>query len=744
MPLQGGRGKCQSLTNYRNARMSNPIDRAYAAYGAGDLQSAKSLVKRILVSKPAHVPALFLSATLEQTANHAEAALALFNRIIALDGKHAGAHYSKGLLLSTLKRHAEAMPSHDAAVRLEPRNAWAWVNRGNSLAALKEYDNAIADFDAALAINPKLPQAYANKASALSELKKYEAALVCCDKALELDQHFAEAWSVRGLALLRLGRIHDALASMDRAISLKPELADAWLNRGAALREVRQYDDALLSLDKALLLKPENAQAWFNRGGIFSLCKRHEDAIACYEQALRLNQNVNGLYGSWLHAKMYLCDWDGIEEAFERVASDTGNGVNLADPFAMLATPTHPKMLRECAERYTADTFPAADQPAVDQHMSGGKIRIGYFSADFHNHPGMSLMAELFEIHDRSRFEIYAFSFSVEPEDDARRRVAAGVDHYLDVKDLSDQEIVAKSRELGIDIAINRNGYTMDGRAGIFAHRAAPVQVNFLGYPGTLGADYIDYIVADPVLIPESYREYYTEKIAYLPHTYQPNDRKREISDRVFTRSELGLPEDGFVFCCFNNDYKLTPDVFDIWMRLLQQVPKSVLWLLGGNEFSARNLWREADRRGIAADRLVFAGRVNKEEHLSRHRQADLFVDTFYYNAHTTASDALWAGLPVVTCLGEAFASRVAASLLGAMGLPELVTDTREQYEALIVELATQPDKLAAIKDRLAQNRLAQPLFQTDLYARHLEKAFEMMVERQRQGLPPDHLVVPA
>ncbi len=612
----------------------------------------------------------------------------------------------------------------------------------------EDFPAAEVAFRAALAAAPGRVSVITNLTAALIRVKKYEEARPLAEQSIALDAGNAQGFLNLGLCLAEEGWHEEAIACYDKSLALNPEYASAWLNRGNVFKKQARYAEALEMYGKALVLSPDDPQAWLNQGVVLSEEKRFDEALRSLVRALDLKPEIEFGYGQWLHTKMRLCNWEGIEAAFAQIAAYVERGVSVTVPFTLLATPTHPATLKVCATSYSSGLHPAmAGEKLATQKTApaaSGKIRVGYFSADFHNHPGMSLMAELFEIHDRSRFEIYAFSFSVEPEDDARRRVAAGVDHYLDVKDLSDQEIVAKSRELGIDIAINRNGYTMDGRAGIFAHRAAPVQVNFLGYPGTLGADYIDYIVADPVLIPESYREYYTEKIAYLPHTYQPNDRKREISDRVFTRSELGLPEDGFVFCCFNNDYKLTPDVFDIWMRLLQQVPKSVLWLLGGNEFSARNLWREADRRGIAADRLVFAGRVNKEEHLSRHRQADLFVDTFYYNAHTTASDALWAGLPVVTCLGEAFASRVAASLLGAMGLPELVTDTREQYEALIVELATQPDKLAAIKDRLAQNRLAQPLFQTDLYARHLEKAFEMMVERQRQGLPPDHLVVPA
>jgi predicted O-linked N-acetylglucosamine transferase (SPINDLY family) len=359
------------------------------------------------------------------------------------------------------------------------------------------------------------------------------------------------------------------------------------------------------------------------------------------------------------------------------------------------------------------------------------KIRLGYYSADFHSHATAYLAAELFERHDRERFEVVAFSFGPSrPEDPMQRRLRGAFDEFLEVDRLSDAEVVRLSREREIDIAVDLKGFTQNERHRIFAYRAAPVQVNYLGYPGTLGAPYMDYLVADPILIPEMSREHYAEKIAYLPHSYQPNDRHRPIAERVFTRAELGLPEAGFVFCCFNNAYKITPETFDSWMRILQRVEGSVLWLLAGSE----NLRREAQARGVSGRRLVFAGRMDLPEHLARLRLADLFLDTLPYNAHTTASDALWAGLPVLTCLGESFAGRVAASLLNAVGLPELITHSREQYEAL----ACDPRRLGELRARLAENRSRAPLFDTALFTRHLEDAYLQMYRREQ----PEHLFV--
>jgi predicted O-linked N-acetylglucosamine transferase (SPINDLY family) len=372
----------------------------------------------------------------------------------------------------------------------------------------------------------------------------------------------------------------------------------------------------------------------------------------------------------------------------------------------------------------------------------GGKIRLGYYSADYHEHATAFLTAGLFERHDRSRFELTAFSFGPPREDAMRRRVTAAFDRFVDVRSRSDQEVAQLSRELAIDIAVDLKGYTEGARMGIFAHRAAPVQVSYLGYPGTLAAPYIDYLVADETLIPSETRAFYTEKIAYLPHSYQANDRQRSIAERIFTREELGLPSRGFVFCCFNNAYKITPAVFDVWMRILRRVEGSVLWLLLDNERAAENVRREAEARGVSGSRLVFAPSMALPEHLARHRAADLFLDTHPYNAHTTASDALWAGLPVLTRSGESFAARVAGSLLKAAGLAELVTTTPEAYEALAVELATDPIHLAKLTVGLSRTRLAVPLFDTELFARHLENAYTQMYQRSVRGLSPEHLHV--
>jgi predicted O-linked N-acetylglucosamine transferase (SPINDLY family) len=403
------------------------------------------------------------------------------------------------------------------------------------------------------------------------------------------------------------------------------------------------------------------------------------------------------------------------------------------------------ELQRKSAEIWVNDRYPASRIfPPIAKRARQEKIRIAYYSADYHNHATAYLMAELFELHDRNRFELVAFSFGPHQKDDMSARVSSAFDRFVDVRDKSDAEVAQLSRDMEVDIAIDLKGFTADQRAGIFALRAAPIQVSFIGYPGTMGADYMDYLIADHTLIPEVSRQCYTEKIAYLPNSYQVNDRKRVIADKRYTREELGLPPTGFVYCCFNNNYKITPDTFEGWMRILKQVQGSVLWLLEDNPTAANNLRKEAEARGVGAQRLIFAPRMPLPEHLARHRAADLFMDTLPCNAHTTASDALWAGLPVLTCAGESFASRVAASLLTAIDLPELVTTTQEQYETLAIDLATKPEKLAKIGGKLEANRFTTPLFDTVEFVRHIEAAYTQIYERYQADLPPDHIHVPA
>ena len=602
---------------------------------------------------------------------------------------------------------------------------------------------AAALFSRARDANPNEPAAHNNLGNMLKELKRFDEALASYGQAIKLAPGYAEAYYNRGIALKELRRWDEALASYDQAIKLKPGYADAHTNRGLVLKELGRWEEALASYDQAIKLKPALAEAFSNRGIALKNLNRPDEALDSFGRAMKLKPDLEFLYGDWLHTKMTLCDWGGIQDQFADCIKKIERGEKAIAPFPLLALTGSLPLQRKAAEIWVNGRHPASRAlPAITKRSRRGKIRVGYYSADYHNHATAYLMAGLFERHDRNRFDLVAFSYGPDQKDDMRKRVAAAFDQFEDVRTKSDQEVALLSRNMEIDIAVDLKGFTQNQRVGIFSYRAAPIQVNYLGYPGTMGAEYIDYLIADRTLIPGASQQHYSEKIAYLPNSYQVNDRKRQIAGKRFSREESGLPQTGFVFCCFNNNYKITSGTFDGWMRILKQVDGSVLWLLEDHPTAANNLRKEAEARGVSADRLIFAGRMPLPEHLARHCAADLFIDTLPCNAHTTASDALWAGLPVLTCIGEAFASRVAASLLNAIDLPELITSTQEEYEKLAIDLATNPSRLANIRQKLEANRLTTPLFDTDLFTKHIEAAYTQMYERYQADLPPEHIHV--
>ncbi len=633
-----------------------------------------------------------------------------------------------------------------AALQVNPHHAAALNNLGMALAALGRHEDALTNYDQSVALKPGFAGAHNNRGNALRELGKFEAALQSFDLAIALLPDYASAYSNRGSVLRDLKRLEAAVESTDRALKINGNLGEAHNNRGNALRDLGHYEAALASFDTAVALMPRFAGAHVNRGNVLRDIGRFEAAVESYDRALQLKPDFPFLNGTRLHTKMQICDWSDFDGQVRDLAQKIERGESATPPLPVLALLDAPPLQRKAAEIWMGAMHPAPGVAGVQPAPRGGgtrsKIRIGYYSGDYYDHPTTTLIAELFERHDRAKFELFGFSFGLDKHDGMRRRVGAAFDRFIDVREHSDQAVAAMSRELGIDVAVDLKGLTIDHRLGIFVHRPAPVCVHYLGYPGTLGTVAIDYLIADPTLILPDSRRHYREKIVYLPHSYQVNDTRRKISDRVFTRADAGLPPAGIVFCCFNNGYKITPATFDGWMRILARVQNAVLWLIEDNVTAAANLRREAMRRGIDPGRLVFAGRLPLAEHLARHRLADLFLDTLPYNAHTTASDALWAGLPVLTRLGEAFAGRVAASLLSAVGLPELVAATEAAYEDLAVDLASNPAQLRHIKDKLAAQRSTAPLFDPARFARHLEDAYALMVARLDAGLAPDHITI--
>ena len=701
--------------------------------------SAKEVTARGHV-QPGHNPLLDKAVSLHKKDRHDEAA-SIYQKILADSPDHADALHLLGLVRLQKKDGPAALELIDRAIELDPDNASFLSNRGRVLHELRRLDEALASYDRALAIRPDYPEALSNRGGVLSDMKRFDQALLSYDRALKTRPDYPQALYNRGNALRELRRLDEALASYDRALAIKPDYPQALYNRGNVLRDLKRLPEAIDSYDRAVAVKPDHAEALVNRGISLKELKRFDEAIASYDRALAIKPNCPFVLGHRLRAKMLICDWRGLTDDFDRIAERIEAGEKASTPFPILATPLSAALQKKCAETYVRDHYPEATMLPRFERRAHDRIRLGYFSADYRNHPVAHLMAGVFEHHDRTRFEVTAFSLGPSRPDQMRARLEKSFDRFIEIATLSDRDVASLARKHEIDIAIDLTGYTQDSRTGIFAHRAAPIQVNYLGYPGTMGANYIDYVIADTTLIPEPDRAHYTEKVAYLPDTYQASDSRRRIGSKPFTRQESHLPDNGLVFACFNTSYKITPDVFAIWMRLLKTFAGSVLWLSQGNESAMPNLRREAEACGVDPARLIMAAFVAApDDHLSRLKLADLVLDTVPYNAHASASDALWAGVPVLTCLGNAFPGRVAASLLKAIGLPELIAKDLREYEALAHGLCADPTRLQALSERLATNRLTHPLFDTARFTRHIEAAYEAMWERHQAGLAPEHI----
>jgi protein O-GlcNAc transferase len=705
----------------------------------------EELIRKALKINPRDASAHFNRGNALRDLARLDEAIASYDKAIASKPDYAAAYAGRGNILVDLNRPDEALLSFDKAIALKSDYAEIFDGRGIALMDLKRLDEAVANFDKAIGLKPGYSKAYYNRGNALTDLNRFEEALASYDKAIYLKPDYAIAHHNRGNVLRALKQFDEALASYDKAVALNPGYATAFNNRGNALTDQKNLHEALVNYDKAISLIPDYAEAYYNRGNALIDLKRFDEAFLSYDRALAINPELFGAEGTRLLAKLRICNWTDLDNECIGLVSSVRSGKASTGPFAFLAISSSPDDQLRCAKLWAAEKFPPS--PKVRCHAEPyrhDRIRVAYLSADFREHPVAYLMAGMLECHDPSRFDVTGISLGSDDNSAMRRRVKAAFARFLDVETFSDEQISSLVRSLEVDILVNLMGFTADSRSGILADRPAPVQVNYLGYAGTMGAPYIDYILGDRFTIPEERRACYSEMVVYLPDSFMANDSRRKISKRLPRRAECNLPETGFVFCSFNNSYKILPQTFDIWMRLLRGVDNSVLWLLSTNETAMRNLRREACDRGVDPDRLVFAQQLAlNEDHLARQKLADLFLDTLPYNAHTTASDALWAGLPVLTCCGETFAGRVAGSLLNAIGMPELITTTLEAYEQKAADLATHPDKLAIIRRKLEANRRTEPLFNTGRFTRHIEAAYTAMHERHQAGLAPDQIIVP-
>ena len=645
--------------------------------------------------------------TSHQAGDLAEAAR-LYADVLRADPQNFDALYLLGFIHLQRRDFGQAEHLMGAALAVNPRALDALYNRGRALLALKRDAEAIACFDAMLAINPNIHEALFQRANVLAEHRRFDEAVAEYDKVTALAPQRAEAWNNRANALAARGRLDDAIASYDRALALKPGEPRTLNHRAITLLEM----------------------------------KRYEAAARDFAATLRADPACPYARGNLLYARLNACDWRNLEEERAALIADLRAGKPVLAPIQATAIVSSASDQLQCSRIWATDQCRPAEPLWRGERYRHDRIRLAYLSADFHSHATAALMAGVFEAHDKQRFETVAFSYGPDDGSAMRARLNSAFEHFLDVRDRNDLEIAQMMRRMEVDLAIDLKGYTQDSRPVILAYRPAPVQAHYLGFPATMGAPYIDYILADATVLPPEQVSQYSEKIVTLPDSYQCNDRARPIAPLTPTRADVGLPDTGFVFCSFNNSFKISPQIFDLWMRLLKQVDGSVLWLLEDNAAAVRNLRREAEARDIAATRLVFAPRDNLDRHLARHRLAGLFLDTLPYGAHTTASDALWASVPVLTCVGHTFAGRVAASLLNAIGLPEMITRTLDDYETLALKLARDARALSALTRKLGANRDTHPLFDTLRITRHLEAAYTQMWERSQCGEAPDYFSV--
>ncbi len=739
----------------------------------GQLPQAEALCRQVLVSEPKNFNALQLLGHVALQRGDYAAAARWLTAALSSNPANATVHSNLAVALLALRRWRDALDCCERALALQPRYPEAHCNRGNALRGLDRLSDGLASYGQAIALSPRFYDAHVGRTNALLALKHYDEALASADRALQLEPRSVEAWGLRGAVLLKLRRPEEALESFDRALSIAPESAETTNNRGTALRDLRRPADALTAFRRALELRPEFVEVWCNvanigldagrypealehceralriqpdfiealniRGTALRVLKRYQEAASTYQRILELAPRHGQALSFLLSARAYLCDWTERGEHAALVMRRVAAGENASSPHAFLWICDSAEAQLKCASMYCAEQLPPAAPLYRGERYRHGRLRVAYLSADFYDHPVAHLIVGVLERHDRSRFETIGVTLYRDPAAGAMHsRMQQAFDHFYDASGVGDREVALRLKEREIDIMVDLTGHTRGGRLGILAFRPAPVQINYLGFTGTSGAPYVDYLIGDSVAIPGVEDNYYSERIVRMPHSFLPNDGGQPIARETPSRRELGLPETGFVFCAFNNAYKLNPVMFDIWMRLLKETPGSVLWLRGEEGPLRANLSREARVRGVDADRLIFASRIAAmDAHLARYRQADLFLDTLPYGAHATARDALWAGLPVLTCTGNAFATRVAASLLTAMDLPELITSDSMQYAERALTLAHSASSLAELRAKLAHQRATHTVFDTDVYRQHLEAAYITASERQQRGQSP-------
>ncbi|HEX7852555.1 MAG TPA: tetratricopeptide repeat protein [Sphingobium sp.] len=707
-----------------NAGLETVFLKAKRAEHRGDAAEARRLLEEVLGKYPNNRRARTDLDRLDQRRAGSRAELALMDELAILQQR---------------KDHAAILDKASQLVERFPRNASLWNMIGSAYLALKDNGQAEKMLRVAIQVDPDHLASYISLSEVLMKQNRLAEAEDACRGALALDPELVDAHHRLGQISLQAKEYPKAVDSLMKAITLQPDHFGSIFTLGHALLAMNNYADALDVYYQATLVDPGSATAFVRYGDLLRMTGKLDRAQAALTKACVLQPGNAFLKANLLSIEGHMCDWHA-RSSFAKLP--TPQGEQALQPFIALPFEDDPATQLARSHAIAEASYKRSGAaPVFPKKQPGEKIRIGYFSADFHEHATLFLMSGLLREHDRDRFEIQAYSFGA-LAGPMREKVMPFFDAFTEIKDLTDAQAVELARQDALDIAVDLKGYTTDSRMELFAERMAPVQIAYLGYPGSVGGDFMDYIIADSIVIPEGHEQHYSERVLRIPGSYQANDNRRAIGTCPDDRTALGLPEKGFVFCSFNKNYKTTPREYDIWMRLLNKVEGSVLWMFKANQWAEDNLRKEALARGIDPERLIFADKMEHADHLARHRHADLFLDTFAVNAHTTASDALWGGLPVLTLAGQQFAARVAASLLHAIDLPELITTTEAEYEAKALDLALSPEKLAALRARLAANRLTTPLFDTVAHTRRIEAAYEAAHRRWQQGLAPDHITI--
>jgi len=732
-----------AIAAHRQAVKLNPnYAEAHFALGnalrqQGDLEEALQSYRSAIEAKRDYAEAHNNVGVLLQAQGRLDQAASAYREAVARRPGYAEAQFNLGVVLHQQQQLEAAEAAYRRVIALNPAIAVGHNNLGTVLKDRGHLVAALAAFEHATKLKSDYAEAHYNRGTVLQQQGQLEEALAAYAHAGALRDDYADAINNAGIVLQELGRTSEAAELYRRLLERMPDYAEAHNNMGTALLAEGRPDDARESFERALAHRSDFPEAFYNLGNAWRETGHLAEAIAAYENALRLRPDYADAFSQLAYHRAQACDWADFESDQARLIGMVRQGVRVP-PFYLLSTPASASDQLVSARNWIGPLRPPPQ--AVFDHRPAARrerIRLGYFSGDLHRHPTAHLMAELFERHDRARFEVIAYSYGPDDASPMRARLRSAFDRFVDIHALSHREAAAQVHADEIDILIDLKGYTHHARPAIAAHRPAPVQVSYLGYPATMGADFIDYIIVDPFVVPDSQQPCFSEKLVHLPGSYQVNDRRREVADAPTSRQDHGLPAEGLVLCSFNNSYKISPAFFDIWMRVLCAVPDSVLWLLEANKLVKGNLRSEAEKRGVDAGRLIFAPVLPPAEHLARHRHADLFLDTLPCNAHTTASDALWAGLPVLTCSGDTFAGRVAGSLLTAIGMPELIVGSLEEYEQTALALAHAPQRLTALRQKLRENRDASALFNLPKCTEHIEAAYARMWQTWLSGERP-------